>query len=197
MSELHPGTVIALAIKAKLANPPGEDEPYPTDVEGKVGYCGALPMEPDELPALLVIDGDERSEGESMHLPQRVLPISVVCIGHGRNEAELMQSLASLAWQVEKLVMADPKLKDDSGWAWASDIEYQGLDKEYPDRSGRDFVCIMTVKFDVHYQVHYGVDESDLADFLHFHGEYVLQPYLHPGADEFDAKDDVMLEPPE
>lgn len=189
----HPSNIIAKAIQAKLKSS--------TDAGDEV-YLGVEFPAVDEssttggLPALLVRAGSEDIQGQK---PQgtwtRILTLEVESLASADDAADLENALARLALQVERIVLADNRLKDDSGWAWARDINPAGLSKQYGETTeGGRLVCWQTQSFNIEYAFDEEAEPGSLDDFLHFHGQYVLQPDVHPDESHGpDAEDDVML----
>ena len=189
---IHPRTAITLALVAKLRNPAKEGDPFPTQAGENVELNWPLVVKANDLPKVIVWAEPEEIEGEVYQdMPLRVLRVSVGVLATGDTVGEIDQLLDSIALEVERAVLADRRLKDDTGKAWVKDIKLSmGADKHIGlDKSKR-----MMGSLGIHFRVEYYFEFDNTAQldkFLQFRGELILEPYLHPDPGEVDANADV------
>jgi hypothetical protein len=123
-----------------------------------------------------------------------MLEVHVAIMTKGNTKQEINQYLDSVSLQVERAILADKKLKDDNDWAWAKDIKLTlAAAKAIAKDKSRRRVGTLVMIFEVEYGF---IDDQTptLDKFLTFHGEIILDPYLHPDADRVDAEADVEYE---
>jgi hypothetical protein len=189
---IHPRTVITDALVAKLRNPAVQGGELPTDVGENVEHNWPPPVMPDDLPKIILWDDQEPIEGEiRQDVPRRMLEVHVAIMTKGNTKKAINQYLDSVSLQVERAILADKKLKDDNGWAWAKDIKLVlGAAKAIGKDKSRRRIGTLGMIFEVEYGFVEDVT-GQLDKFLTFHGEIILDPYLHPDADRVDAEAEV------
>lgn len=190
MSETHPRTLIRQAIVERLkASRVVDGETLYATPAGQRVYPGRiLPSHVELLPALLVYDDKERSEGEYYQdVDKRVLTLTVEAQVEAETAEDLDLLLDVLALAVERVVLADPY---QSGLA--QDSRYSATEKTRDADGARPFGWLW-LDFEIEYAMPSRDETGSIDDFLLFHADYDLAPT--DGAKE--TADDVRLPGPE
>jgi len=186
----HPRTLIRQAIvgRLKACKVVDKETLYATPAGQRVFPGRVLPSHVELLPALLVYDDKERSDGEYYQdMDKRVLTLTVEAQVEANTAEDLDLLLDVLALAVERIVLADPRQGGLS-----QDTRYSATEKTR-DADGDRPVGWLWLDFDIDY----AMPREDLAgsidDFLLFHADYDLAP--PDGA--IDMVDETRLPPPE